>query len=109
VKVGGPSSAAGATLSLHFDPVQGTIVEDKTTCDGTHLYAEIPVGQALDHLSSEQVMAVAEAILGHCSREPEQRPMTEANKLAFDQLVAEVHYDIHELNEIKEAIVDYYD
>ena len=84
------------------------LVEDKTTCDGTHLYAEIPVGQTLDHLSSEQVMAVAEAIPGHCSRERELRPMTEDNKRAFDKLVAEIHYDIHELNEIKEAITDYY-
>ena len=109
MKVWGPSSAAGATFDLYFDPVQGTTVEDKTTCDGTHLYAEIPVGQALDDLTSEQVMAVAEAILGHCSREHEQRPMTEDNKRAFDKLVAEIHYDIHEMNEIKEAITDYYD
>jgi hypothetical protein len=34
--------------------------------------------------------------------------MTEGNKSAFDKLVAEIHYDIHEIHEIKEAIEDYY-
>lgn len=95
-------------LDLYFDPVNGRAVEDKTTCNGTHLYAEMPVGQAMNDLTDEQVIAVAEAILGQCSRENEQRPMTEGNKLAFDKLVAEIHYDIHELHEIKEAIEDYY-
>ena len=102
------NAGGGATLALYFDPAQGTIVEDKTTCEGTRLVAEIPVSKALNHLTNEQVIAIAEAILCNCSREHEERPMTEGNKLAFDKLVAEIHYDIHELHEIKEAIEDYY-
>jgi hypothetical protein len=122
----------GSTLDLYFDPVQGTVVEDKTTCEGTHLVAETSVGQALDDPTDEQVIAVAEAILGNCSREHETRTMTDGNKAAFDtadnptltsgglsrtkktaraafdKLIAEIHYDLHELHEIKEAIVDYY-
>ena len=101
-------AGGGATLDLYFDPVQGTIVEDKTTCEGTRLVAEIPVGKALDDLTDRQVIAVAEAILCNCSREHEPRTMTEGNKHAFDKLVAEIHYDIHEIHEIKEAIEDYY-
>ena len=103
------NAGGGATLDLYFDPVQGTIVEDKTTCDGTRLVTELPVSEALDDLADDQVIAVAEAILCNCSREHEQRTMTEANKSAFDKLVSEIHYNIHELHEIKEAIVDYYD
>jgi divalent metal cation (Fe/Co/Zn/Cd) transporter len=102
------SAGGGALLDLYFDPVQGTVVEDKTTCEGTRLVAELPVGKALDDLTSEQIIAVAEAILCNCSREHEPRTMTEGNKSAFDKLVAEIHYDIHEIHEIKEAIEDYY-
>ena len=103
------SAAGGATLDLYFYPVHGQIVEAKTTCDGTHLFAEIPVADAMDDMPYEQVLAIAEAVLCHCSRENEERQMTEANKQAFDRLVAEIHYDVHEIKEIKEAIKDYYD
>ena len=104
IQVGG-----GATTDLHFEYKNGFIIEDKTLSDGSHLYSEIPITDALDDLSDEQVIAVAEAILQMCSRESEARPMTKGNKLAFDKLVAEIHYDIHEMHEIKEAIIDYYD
>lgn len=102
------SAGGGAKLDLDFDSAQGKIVEDKTTCDGTRLVAEIPVGKILRSLTDEQVIAIAGAILSNCSREHEPRHMTEGNKLAFDKLVAEIHYDIHEIHEIKEAIEDYY-
>lgn len=102
------NAGGGATLDLYFDPVQGTIVEGKTTCGGTRLVTELPVSEALDGLTNEQVIAITEAILCNCSREHEPRPMTEGNKAAFDKPVAEIHYDIHEIHEIKEAIEDYY-
>jgi len=35
--------------------------------------------------------------------------MTEDNKRVFDKLVDEIHHDVHELTDIKEANVDYYD
>lgn len=84
------------------------VVEAKTTCDGTHLLAEIPVADAMDDMPYEQVMAIAEAVLCHCSREDSERRLTDENKRAFDRFVAEVHYDIHEMQEIKEAIEGYY-
>ena len=56
----------------------------------------------------EQAILIAEAILCHCSREHNERPLTDDNKRAFDGLVAEVHYPSHELKRIKEAIEDYY-
>lgn len=34
--------------------------------------------------------------------------MIESKKRAFDKLGGEVHYDIHEMREIKEAIEGYY-
>lgn len=101
-------AGGGAMLDLYFDPVQGMVIEDKTTCDGTHLYAEIPVSSALDDLTDDQVISIAETILSQCSREHEHRPMSDANKRAFDKLVAEYHYDIREMHEIREAIEDYY-
>lgn len=102
------NAGGAATFDLYFDPVHGMVVEAKTTCDGTHLFAEIPVADALDDMPYEQVMAIAEAVLCHCSREDSERRLTEENKRAFDKLVAEVHYDIHEMQEINKAILDYY-
>jgi hypothetical protein len=68
----------------------------------------MPVAQALDDLSYEQVIAIAEIVLRYCSRENEERPITDSNKRAFDKLVAEIHYDYYDFPEIKEAIEDYY-
>ena len=102
-------AGSGATLDLHFEYKHGFIIEDKTLADSTHLFSEVPISDAIDDLSDEHVIAVAEAILQMCSRELEARSMSEGNKWAFDKLVAEIHYDIHELHEIREAIVDYYD
>jgi len=102
------NAGGAAILDLYFDPAQGTVVEDKTTCDGTHLYAEIPVASAIEDMPYEQAILIAEAILCHCSREHNERPLTDDNKRAFDRLVAEVHYPSHELKRIKEAIEDYY-
>jgi hypothetical protein len=101
-------AGGAAILDLYFDPAQGTVVEDKTTCDGTHIYAELPVSSAMESLTDSRIISIAETILHECSREHEQRPMSDANKCAFDKLVAEYHYDIHEMQEIKEAIEDYY-
>jgi hypothetical protein len=64
--------------------------------------------EAIDSLTGSQVTSIAETILCQCSREHEQRPLSDANKCAFDKLVAEYHYDNHEMSEIKEAIEDYY-
>jgi len=102
------NAGGGAILDLYFDPVQGTIVEAKTTCDGTHLYAELPVASAMEDMPYEQAILIAEAVLCHCSREHNERPLTDDNKRAFDRLVAEVHYPSHELKRIKEAIEDFY-
>jgi hypothetical protein len=101
-------AGGAAIIDLHFDPAQGTIVEDKTTCDGTHLYTELPFATAMENLSDTQIISIAETILSQCSRENDQRPLSDANKCAFDKLVAEYHCDIHEIWEIKEAIEDYY-
>jgi hypothetical protein len=38
----------------------------------------------------------------------DQRPLSDANNSVFDKLVADIHYDIHEISEIKEAMEDYY-
>lgn len=97
-----------ATLDLYFDPKEGHVLEDKTIADGTHIYAEVPIDEAIEDMPYEQVIAIAEAVLCHCSRENNERPLTEANKQAFDKLVAEIHYPTHDLPEIKEAIIDYY-
>ena len=102
------NAGGAAILDIYFDPPQGTVVEDKTTCDGTHLYAEIPVASAIEDMPYEQAILIAEAVLCHCSREHNERPLTDDNKRAFDRLVAEVHYPSHELKRIKEAIEDYY-
>jgi len=121
---------AGAILDLYFDPAQGTVVEDKTTCDGTHLYSEVPVSSAMESLTDSQIISIAETILRECSREHEQRPLSDANKSAFDtahnppfgglsrthktggpvfsELVAEYHYDLHNMSELRDAIEDYY-
>ena len=99
---------AAAILDLYLDPAQGTVIEDKTTSDGTHLYAEIPVSSAMQNLTGSQIISIAETILGQCSREHDQRPLSDANKCAFDKLVAEYHYDIRGMHEIKEAMEDYY-
>ena len=64
--------------------------------------------EASDSLTGSQIISIVETILSQCSREHEQRPMSDANKCAFNKLVAEYHYDIHEICEIKEAIEDYY-
>jgi hypothetical protein len=110
VEIASDIQAGGGTrLDLHFEYNNGYIIEDKTLADGTHLYSEIPVGEALDGLSDDQVVAIAEAILKMCTRQSEKRPMSEGNKLAFDKLIADFHYDIHEIQEISEAIADYYD
>ena len=101
-------AGGGATLDLHFEYIHGHLIEDKTLADGSHLYSEVPIANAIDDLSDDQIVAVAEAILQMCSRQDEERTMTEGNKAAFDKLVAEIHYDIHEIHEIKEAIEDYY-
>jgi len=84
------------------------IIEDKTLADGTHLYSEVPIADAIDDLSDDHIVAIAEAILKMCTRQSEKRPMTEGNKRAFDKLIADFHYDINEIQEIKEAIEDYY-
>ena len=65
--------------------------------------------EAIDSLIGSQIISIAETILRECSRENDQRPLSDANKFAFDKLIAEYHYDIHETWEIKEAIEDYYD
>ena len=89
--------------------------------------------EASDSLTDYQITSIAETILCQCSREHDQRPLSDANKCAFDtadnpplrsgglsrtqktggpvfgELVAEYRYDIHEIGEIKEAIEDYYD
>jgi hypothetical protein len=101
-------AGGGATLDLYFDPKEGLVLEDKTLADNAHLYAEVPIDEAIEDMPYEQVIAIAEAVLCHCSRENEDRPLSEANKQAFDKLVAEIHYPTHDLPEIKEAIVDYY-
>jgi hypothetical protein len=102
-------AGGGATIDLHLEYKNGYIIEDKTLADGTHLYSEVPIGEALDDLTDDQVVAVAEAILKMCTRQSEKRPMTEGNKLAFDKLIADFHYDLHEIQEISDAIADYYD
>ena len=101
-------AGGGATLDLYFDPQNGLVLEDKTLSDGTHLLAEAPIDEALDDLTDDQIVEIAEIILSQCSRNRESRPMSEANKAAFDKLVAEMHHDLHEFQEIKEAIADYY-
>ena len=62
----------------------------------------------MEDMPYEQAILIAEAILCHCSREHNERPLTDDNKRAFDRLVAEVHYPSHELKRIKEAIEDFY-
>jgi hypothetical protein len=117
---------------FHSPHFHSFVVEDKTTSDGTHLYSELPVSSAMESLSDSQIISIAETVLSHCSREHDQRPMSDANKCALDtadnppltggglsrtqktggpvfsELVAEDRYDIHEMSEIKEAIEDYY-
>ena len=101
-------AGGGATTDLHFEYKNGYIIEDKTLADGSHLYSEVPIADAIDDLSDDQIVAVAEAILKMCTRQSEKRPMTEGNRRAFDKLIADFHYDINEIQEIKEAIEDYY-
>jgi hypothetical protein len=80
----------------------------KTASDAKRQLSELPIQEAIDSLSDDQIPSMAETILSQCSRANEQRSMSKANKLAFDKLVAEVHCDIHEMQEIREAIEDYY-
>ena len=62
----------------------------------------------MEDMPYEQAIIIAEAVLCHCSRKFDERPLTDDNKRAFDRLVAEVHYPSHELKRIKEAIEDFY-
>ena len=103
-----PKISNHSKCDFHSPYFHSFVVEDKTTCDGTHLYAELPVASAMEDMTYEQVIAIAEAILCHCSREDNERPLTEANKRAFDRLVAEIHYYDHEIKKIKQAIENYY-
>jgi len=80
----------------------------KTACDGRRQVSEESISDATDNLTDDQIMTIAETILCQCSRQDEGRPMSEGKKMAFDKLVAEVHYDIHEMREIKDAIEGYY-
>ena len=96
------------TPDLHFEYKHGHLIEDKTLADDSHLYSEVPISSAIDDLSDDQVVAIAEAILKMCTRQSEKRPMNEWNKRAFDKLIGDFHYDINEIQEIKEAIEDYY-
>ena len=102
-------AGGGATIDLHFEYKNGYIIEDKTLSSGTHLYSEVPISDAIDDLTDDQIVAIAEAILKMCTRQSEKRPMSEANKRAFDKLIADFHYDLHEIQEISDVIADYYD
>jgi hypothetical protein len=101
-------AGGGAIIDLHFEYKNGYLIEDKTLADGSHLYSEVPIADAIDDLSDDQIVAMAEAILKMCTRQSEKRPMTEGNKRAFDKLIADFHYDIHVIQEMKEAVEDYY-
>ena len=101
-------AGGGATTDLHFEYKNGYLIEDKTLADGIHLYSGVPIAEAVDDLSDDQTIIIASTILQMCSRGGEKRPMSEANKKAFDKLVAEIRYDFHDFSEINEAIVDYY-
>jgi hypothetical protein len=101
-------AGGGATIDLHFEYKHGHLIEDKTLADNSHLYSQVPISSAIDDLSDDQIVAVAEAILKMCTRQCEKRPMTEGNKKAFDKLIADFHYNVHVINEMKEAIEDYY-
>ena len=125
-------AGGGATTDLHFEYKNGYLIEDKTLADGFHLYSEVPISSAVDDLSDDQTIIIASTILQMCSRGGEKRPMSGANRKAFDtadnptlssgglsrtkktaravfeKLVAEIRYDFHDFSEIKEAIVDYY-
>ncbi len=101
-------AGGGATTDLHFEYLHGYLIENKTLPDGSHLYSEVIISSAIDDLSDDQTIIIASTILQMCSRGGEKRPMSEANKKAFDKLVAEIRYDFYDFSEIKEAIVDYY-
>jgi hypothetical protein len=65
----------------------------------------ILVASVMESLSDSQIISIAETILRKCSRDHAQRPLSDANKLVFDKLVAGYHHDIHEMGEISEALI----
>jgi len=101
-------AGGGASLDLYFDLETGKVLEDKTTCDGTHLYAEVSIEDAMDNLTDEQVERIADGITNQTARIGEMRKTTKDNEKALQKLVAEMEYALHEIGEIKEAIEDYY-
>ena len=101
-------AGGGAVVDLYFDPMLGHLIEVKSTCDGILRYVDIPIDEAIDGLTDEQVTAVAEIILRSGSRGSGKGKIRRSRELAFEKLVAEMHYEVREIREIKEAIGDYY-
>ena len=103
-------AGGGATIDIYFDSEKGTVLEDKTTRDGTHLYSEISVeDDALDNLTDGQIEEIADCIINQSAQiDGDTRKLTNSNEDAYKKLVAEMEYEIHEIHEIKEAISDYY-